>query len=77
VKIEKPLVIIDEAKDGGQRTIICEIDGGWRGFAIVIADAIKHAAICYDVTAKDITQLIEKELKNPTTQVRETFRRKQ
>jgi hypothetical protein len=71
IVIEQPLVIMFEA-DGG---IVCHIHPSNKAnshehYGLLICDLVRHVAHAFKVDEDDVWEWVDKERKNPTTEVK-------
>lgn len=71
IVIEQPLVIMFEA-DGG---IVCHIHPSKKAsshehYGLLICDLVRHVANAFKVDESDVWEWVDKERRNPTTDVR-------
>mgnify|MGYP001559612741 CR=1 FL=1 len=71
MKITHPWVVIHQENGNGP---ILTMLSGPKGatvnhFALCAADLIRHIAVSYEVSSESVTELVMKEIQNPTTDI--------
>jgi hypothetical protein len=66
MKIQSPLIIAFE-NDGKIQTHLYPGDRGYKEYAILIADLVRHVANAFKVRENDVWEWVEKERDNPTS----------
>jgi hypothetical protein len=68
--IERPLVVMFRSGDGD---IICHIfpgqTDGYKAYGLLICDLVRHVANAFNVDEDDVWERIDKERRNPTSEI--------
>jgi hypothetical protein len=69
LRIEKPLLLMFE-EDGQTICHIHPTEGyDHRQYGLLICDLVRHMACAFDVTEEEVWEWVDKERRNPTTEI--------
>ena len=69
LKIENPLVVVFENKDGKIQTHLYPAERSYQQYGILIADLVRHVANAYKVPENDVWEWVDKERYHQTSPV--------